>query len=76
VPFVTESKGMTAAESRHEVDSEQERIEQWRAEELERAGYAPRQAARIAARQDIDLHLAVDLVRSGCSPDLAAQILI
>jgi hypothetical protein len=58
----------------HETESE--RIERWRAEELERAGYEPRLAAKIAVRHDIDLHLAVDLLSRGCPPDLALQILL
>jgi hypothetical protein len=57
-------------------ETEIERIEQWRAEELERAGYEPRAAATIAARHDIDLHKAVDLLRQGCPAELAVQILV
>jgi hypothetical protein len=67
---------MTAAEGHLALDTELERIEQWRAEELERAGYPVREAARLAARHDVDLHLAVDLVESGCSHELALQILL
>ncbi len=58
------------------VETESERIERWRAEELERAGYEPRAAAKIAVRADIDLHLAVDLLGRGCPPDLALKILL
>ena len=58
------------------VETESERIEQWRAEELERGGYEPRAAAKIAVRADIDLHLAVDLLERGCPPDLALKILL
>jgi hypothetical protein len=67
---------MTAAESRLALESELERIEQWRAEELERAGYAVRDAKRLAARHDVDLHHAVDLIQSGCPHELALQILL
>jgi hypothetical protein len=67
---------MTAAESRLALDTELERIEQWRAEELERAGYPVREAKRLAARHDIDLHRAVDLIETGCSHELALQILL
>ena len=56
--------------------TEIERIERWRAEALERAGYEPRVAAELAARLDIDLHLATDLLAAGCSQELAVQILI
>jgi hypothetical protein len=56
--------------------TEIERIERWRAEELERAGYEPRAAGRIAVRHDVDLHTAVDLLQRGCSPDVALRILL
>jgi hypothetical protein len=67
---------MTAAEADTRVGTEIEKIEQWRAEALERAGYQPRAAAELAARLDIDLHLASDLLAAGCSEELALQILI
>ena len=57
-------------------ETELQRIELWRAEELERAGYEPRAAATLAARHDIDLHLATGLIRKGCSPQLALEILL
>jgi hypothetical protein len=56
--------------------SELERIERWRAEALERAGYAPRAAGRLAVRHDVDLHFAIDLLERGCSQDLALRILL
>jgi hypothetical protein len=67
---------MTAAETQLAEDTEIERIEQWRAEELERAGYPVRAAAKLAARHDVDLHLAVDLLRQGCPAEVALQILL
>jgi hypothetical protein len=57
-------------------DTEQMQIELWRTEELERAGYSHRAAGRLAARHDIDLHLAVRLLERGCTPDLALKILL
>lgn len=57
-------------------DTELDKIERWRTEELERAGYGRRAAARIAARHDIDLHFAVELVARGCPADLAPKILL
>jgi hypothetical protein len=66
---------MTAAETRLVFETEIERIEQWRAEELERAGYPPLAAGELAARHDVDLHLAIDLVRQGCPVEVALQIL-
>ena len=65
---------MAAAETT--TESEQERIERWRAGELERAGYEPAAAALLAARTDVDLHYAIDLLRNGCNPELALQILL
>ncbi len=56
--------------------TEQERIERWRAEELERAGFEPSAAVLLAGRMDIDLHYAIDLLRAGCAPELALQILL
>lgn len=56
--------------------SEMERVENWRAEELVRAGYAPSDAVALAARHDIDLHLAVQLIERGCPDELAIEILI
>jgi hypothetical protein len=66
---------MTAAEVQT-PHNELSQVERWRADELERAGFDGRAAATIAARHDIDLHRATDLVRSGCSPELALQILL
>ena len=66
---------MTAAETRLVFDTELERIEQWRQEELERAGYPVRAAAGLAARHDVDLHLAGDLLRQGCPLEVALDIL-
>jgi len=65
---------MTAAELVYE--SELTQVERWRVDELERAGYDARAATTLAARHDIDLHSAVDLLRKGCSPELALQILL
>jgi hypothetical protein len=65
---------MTAAEIYH--GAEIERIEAWRLEELRRAGYSPDAATVLAARHDIDLHTATDLVARGCPPDIALRILL
>jgi hypothetical protein len=67
---------MTAANLEIVTESEQERVEHWRAEELVRAGYDPSDAIALAARHDIDLHLAVELVEQGCPHDMAIDILI
>lgn len=67
---------MSAAELELQIETEAERIERWRAEELERAGYEPVHAAELAARQDVDLHLAVDLLERGCPVETAVRILL
>jgi hypothetical protein len=58
------------------VETELERVERWRADELMRAGFNPSSAFELAARLDIDLHTATQLVDRGCSPELALQILL
>jgi len=70
-----ELTGMTAAELKNK-ETEQQRIERWRAEELERAGYEPSAARTLAGRADVDLHYAIDLIRAGCQHELALQILL
>jgi ABC-type phosphate/phosphonate transport system substrate-binding protein len=65
---------MTAADT--EVFDETELVEAWRAEQLELAGYGAAAAAELAMRQDVDLHVAVEMLSRGCSPDLALKILL
>ena len=65
---------MTATEL-HPRESEHERVERWRADRLERAGYTAEQAAELAGRSDVDLHQAVGLVEQGCEPEVAFRIL-
>jgi len=66
---------MTTAETNIRP-TEQELVERWRAEELERAGYPANLAAELAMRPDVDLHHAAELLLKGCTPELAAQILL
>jgi hypothetical protein len=58
------------------IETELERVERWRAEALERAGYAPAAAVELAARPDVDLHSAIALLERGCPPDVAVRILV
>jgi hypothetical protein len=51
-------------------------VEAWRLEQLLAAGYPIATAEQLAARQDIDLHRALDLVARGCDPELAGRILL
>jgi hypothetical protein len=55
--------------------TEQELVEQWRADALERAGYPHDEAVELAARTDVDLHSAVDLLARGCPVETALAIL-
>jgi hypothetical protein len=57
-------------------ETEEQRIERWRSQELERAGFDQRSATELARRHDIDLHRAVDLLKTGCPPGLALKILL
>jgi hypothetical protein len=57
-------------------ETEEQRIERWRCDELERAGYDRGSAAQLARRSDVDLHMAVKLIQRGCSPELALKILL
>ena len=59
----------------HTTESEHERVERWRADMLECAGYSAEQAAELAGRTDVDLHQAIGLVEKGCSPEVALAIL-
>ena len=67
---------MSAAELELLYATEIERVENWRHDALERAGYDSESAIVLAACHDVDLHEAVDLLARGCSVDLALQILL
>ncbi|MDQ3672644.1 MAG: hypothetical protein M3364_09470 [Actinomycetota bacterium] len=67
---------MSAAELEVFYVTENDRIEQWRHDALERAGYDPESALVLAASHDVDLHKAVGLLERGCSVELALQILL
>ena len=58
------------------LESELERVERWRSEELIRAGYDPDAASQLAARHDVDIHRAATMLSQGCPPDLALRILL
>ena len=67
---------MATADVHFHESTEAERIERWRFEALVRAGYAPAGARKLAARADVDLHVAVQMLERGCSPELALSILL
>ena len=64
---VTQTKPRTRPETQEVLS--------WRREQLERAGYEHDLAQQIS-ESDADLHQAIRLVRQGCTPQLAAQILL
>jgi len=57
------------------VETELDRVERWRTAELMRVGFAGDDAVALAARMDVDLHEAIELVQRGCPPALAVRIL-
>jgi hypothetical protein len=56
--------------------TEPERVERWRRHVLIEAGYDRASAGRLAIDPTVDLHAAVQLLREGCCPRLAVQILL
>ena len=57
------------------IETETERVERWRTAELMRVGFAGDDVVALAARAEVDLHEAIELVRRGCPPELAYKIL-
>ena len=66
---------MTATELQI-VETEQERVERWRTEALERAGYDHDAAVELASHTHVDLHRAIGLLESGCPAETALRILL
>ena len=56
-------------------ENEPARVESWRLHTLLEAGYPIPLAERIAG-SEVDLHDAVELIRRGCDPSVAAEILL
>jgi hypothetical protein len=57
------------------IETELDRVERWRTAELMRVGFPGDDAVALAARLEIDLHEAIELVQRGCPPELAVRIL-
>jgi len=55
--------------------SERDKVTGWRLHVLMEAGY-PLPLAERLAQSDADLHSAVELIRQGCEPKTAAEILL
>jgi hypothetical protein len=64
---------MTQIAEHHQ--SERDKVAGWRLHVLIEAGY-PLPLAERLAQSDADLHAAVELVRKGCAPLTAAEILL
>ena len=58
------------------IETESERVERWRTDELRRVGFDLEQATLLALEPGVDLHAAIDLVERGCPPELAVRILL
>jgi hypothetical protein len=58
-----------------EEHTEREKVESWRLHVLIEAGYPTELASRLAV-SEADLHVAVELVQSGCAHATAAEILL
>lgn len=56
--------------------TEHDPVRRWRLEELTRAGYPPSDALVLSGRADVDLHVAVKLLRDGCPVATALRILV
>ena len=50
-------------------------VEEWRLEQLRRAGWPEAEALLLALDAGVDLQQACDLLADGCKPELAWQIL-
>jgi hypothetical protein len=67
---------VATAAGRSAREFEAEEIIRWRRAELRRAGYSERDALKLAAHTEVDLHLAADLLAQGCPPRVAVRILL
>jgi len=58
------------------LTGEHSEVFRWRERELRRAGFSEAEARELAARGDIDLRGAIELLRKGCPHDIAYRILV
>jgi hypothetical protein len=68
---VSETLSRASGEQRETAE-----VLRWRFERLLETGYDSVTASSIAGRMEIDLHLAMRLVRDGCPPQTALRILV
>lgn len=64
------------AEVEVETLLEADQISLWREDRLLRVGFSVPSAMRLAAARHVDLHAALELVKQGCAPELATNILL
>ena len=72
------NEGIAVGETTEIIDpegSERSKVEGWRLHVLMEAGYPLPLAERLAA-SEADLHRAVEMLKSGCTPETAADILL
>jgi|RhiMetdeSRZDD1v2_1073273.scaffolds.fasta_scaffold27240_6 hypothetical protein len=67
---------MSTTEAEIVYETELDRVVGWRLRELRRGGYDEAGARAIAERVEIDLHRAVDLLKTGCPQETALRILL
>ena len=70
-----ERENLRMAAANDIIETELDRVERWRTAELMRVGFPGDDAVALAARFEVDLHDAIELVQRGCPPELAVRIL-
>ena len=58
-----------------DTDPVESTVDEWRFRQLLAAGWPEQEALLLAARHDVDLHQACELLDRGCDAELAWQIL-
>jgi hypothetical protein len=74
--MIGEHEAAASEEPLSAKEREAERILDWRISQLSRAGYGGEAILLLAPSPDVDLTLAVELVRRGCPHDTALRILL
>lgn len=57
-------------------DASLAKLVRWREQQLTNVGFALLSARLIAVRRDIDLHQVVDMVKAGCPPHVAMEVVL
>jgi hypothetical protein len=70
------SRDMSEGVATDHQDTELERVERWRRQVLIESGYDRKSARTLAICADVDLHVAVQLLRAGCPARVAVRILL